>query len=526
MSKVAFVFGRIVPPTIGHEKLIEKLNSTPADEHIVFLSKSFDRKKNPLTFEDKLYFVTEFFQSKYPTIVFDEDESIRTPMDALEYLHKKGDAKEVILVVGSDRVQSFEDLLNKYNGKEQSNGSFYEFDSISVISAGDRDPDADGVEGMSASKMRQFAIDNDFEGFKQGIPDHVEEDTAHDLFILVQEGLKKPERKRKVKEGVFDLTSQDKCPECGHTLLDHTENPHTGERICPTSAEAKKLDAWRKDRIRNSEIGFLFETAKLKEGGAALQTARIPREYISHTMKVFADAVLSHIPHKEFAIVGSTGKKESSGDIDLAIDTALSLDQISEIVTDLGFRHKLTKGFLEVNIAFPQYNELGEQTEDEVQIDLMLTPLTWGSWMYYAPAPSETEWPGLYQKATLYALIRLTEETIDKNTKTGYSFAAAHGVFNYIKTKRLKKKRSGEMTAVWDKEYLPINGEKYSKDPELYCEVINSVTGSKFEPHDFTQPAELIWERIKQELSPGDLETFTKEINAFTDNQKMARASF
>ena len=82
---------------------------------------------------------------------------------------KKKGQKTIRMVVGSDRVAEFEGLLNKYNGVEARHG-YYGFDNIEVISAGERDPDAEGVTGMSASKMRASASANDFDTFKLGVP--------------------------------------------------------------------------------------------------------------------------------------------------------------------------------------------------------------------------------------------------------------------------------------------------------------------------------------------------------------------
>jgi len=152
----AFVFGRFNPPTIGHKKLFDKLKSV-SDVYFVFVSATQDPKKNPLNRDQKIAIINRQFPEAGDHIV--NDPSIRTIIDVMKFLENAGH-KRVAMVVGSDRTKSFNDLLAKYNGKE------YEFESIDIISAGDRDPDSDDVSGVSASKARQAAADGDYETFK------------------------------------------------------------------------------------------------------------------------------------------------------------------------------------------------------------------------------------------------------------------------------------------------------------------------------------------------------------------------
>lgn len=148
-------FGRMNPPTIGHKKLAEKIASIPGDGYI-FLSQTHKPFTDPLDFKTKAEFVKESF----PGITVGDPE-VRTVIQALQKLESKG-YKNVVYVAGSDRVDSFYDLIHKYNGTE------YTFNNIQVVNAGDRDPDADGAEGMSASKMRSAAASGNFEMFAEG----------------------------------------------------------------------------------------------------------------------------------------------------------------------------------------------------------------------------------------------------------------------------------------------------------------------------------------------------------------------
>tara|TARA_X000001382_G_scaffold2042_1_gene2480 strand:+ start:6285 stop:7133 length:849 start_codon:yes stop_codon:yes gene_type:complete len=154
-STAAFVFGRFNPPTIGHKKLYDKLASV-SDVHFVFVSPTQDNKKNPLSRNQKIAIIDAQFPEMADRII--NDTSIRTIIDVMKFLETAGH-KNVTMVAGSDRVSAFEDLLNKYNGKE------YTFDTINVVSAGTRDPDADTLEGVSASKAREAAVQGDFDGF-------------------------------------------------------------------------------------------------------------------------------------------------------------------------------------------------------------------------------------------------------------------------------------------------------------------------------------------------------------------------
>ena len=159
-KKVAFTFGRFNPPTTGHEKLIQKL-ANQGGEIMVFPSHSQDPKKNPLPHPRKIAYMKKMFPRYSKSIM---TSKARNVFEISTDLYNKG-YTDITMVVGSDRVKEFDALLKKYNGVKGTHG-FYDFDSISVVSAGERDPDAEGVEGMSASKMRAAAVANDFDSFE------------------------------------------------------------------------------------------------------------------------------------------------------------------------------------------------------------------------------------------------------------------------------------------------------------------------------------------------------------------------
>jgi len=180
---VAFTFGRFNPPSIGHGKLLDKLASINKN-YRVFASQSHDPKKNPLAYGDKVKFMRKMFPRHARNIIL--EPKILNALDACSYLYSQGFV-ECTMVVGSDRIPEFETLLNKYNGAQGRHG-FYNFKSgVKVVSAGDRDPDSDGVTGMSASKLRAAAENNDLVEFSKGMPREFKE--VEQLFNFVRLGM-------------------------------------------------------------------------------------------------------------------------------------------------------------------------------------------------------------------------------------------------------------------------------------------------------------------------------------------------
>lgn len=181
-----FTFGRMNPPTAGHEKLLDNLAAKSGkNPYFIFLSQSQDPKKNPLDYSSKVKHVRKMFPRHARRVMI--NRKVRTVFDAASYLYEQGHRK-IAMVVGSDRVREFETLLNKYNGKKGQHG-FYNFKDIQIISAGARDPDAEGVEGMSASKLRAFAADNDFASFSQGLGRNMNTKDSKKLFTDVRKGM-------------------------------------------------------------------------------------------------------------------------------------------------------------------------------------------------------------------------------------------------------------------------------------------------------------------------------------------------
>ena len=191
-----FTFGRFNPPTLGHEKLIIAVANVArreGGEYFVYPSHSQDPKKNPLDQTTRVKYMKKMFPKHKENII------ISTGKTALEIASELHDKKytNLVMVVGSDRVKEFQSMLDRYNGDENKAHGFYDFDTIKVVSAGERDPDAEGVSGMSASKMRQSAVEGDFKTFRSGIPSSLNDKDTKKMFNDIRKGM----RLSVVKEG-------------------------------------------------------------------------------------------------------------------------------------------------------------------------------------------------------------------------------------------------------------------------------------------------------------------------------------
>tara|TARA_Y100000310_G_scaffold33984_1_gene32120 strand:+ start:376 stop:2316 length:1941 start_codon:yes stop_codon:yes gene_type:complete len=182
-NTMVFAFGRFNPPTIGHQKLIDKVAGVAEQRNAtykIFASQTQNAKKNPLGYQQKIMFMKKMFPEHKINIVY--NPKFRTVFDILEAINKNG-ATNVIMIAGSDRVDEFKNLLQQYNGIE------YNFENIEVISAGQRDPDKEGAEGMSASKMRAAALSDDYNNFRKGVPPTMNDNEARELYLGVRKGM-------------------------------------------------------------------------------------------------------------------------------------------------------------------------------------------------------------------------------------------------------------------------------------------------------------------------------------------------
>jgi len=167
-KEVYFTFGRFNPPTTGHQKLLDKISSVAkGKDYKVYASTSNDPKKNPLEYKEKIRFMRKIFPKHARSIML--NQKVNNALAIASDLHDMGYNK-ITMVVGGDRVKEFESLLKKYDNVKGRHGYYNFVNGINVVSAGERDPDAKDVTGMSASKMRAAAADGDFKSFQMGLP--------------------------------------------------------------------------------------------------------------------------------------------------------------------------------------------------------------------------------------------------------------------------------------------------------------------------------------------------------------------
>ena len=184
---VVFGFGRFNPPTTGHEKLIEKVASVAKGNPFFIYPSHTTGPKDPLPHAKKVAWMRKMFPKYKKNII--ADNNAKTAIHIAEKLYKDG-YKNLIMVAGSDRLKEFETLLTRYNDAPDKKGNqLFKFDSVKVVSAGERDPDAEGVSGMSASKMRAAAEKGDFDSFKTGIPSTLNDADKKKLYFEVRKNM-------------------------------------------------------------------------------------------------------------------------------------------------------------------------------------------------------------------------------------------------------------------------------------------------------------------------------------------------
>jgi hypothetical protein len=195
---VTVAFGRFNPPTVGHEKLLNAAKAaSKGGDYSIYPSRTQDDKKNPLTPDEKIAFMRQLYPKHGERIVNDGD--MKTIFNVLKKANEDG-YSSINIMVGSDRQAEFEKLALKYNGE------LYDFEDINVVSAGERDPDAEGVEGMSASKLRKAAAEDDFKTWMSGMPSKVDEKLAQSIFNAVKRKAKATTKS--VKESLWQIASR------------------------------------------------------------------------------------------------------------------------------------------------------------------------------------------------------------------------------------------------------------------------------------------------------------------------------
>lgn len=301
-AKTAVVsFGRMNPPTVGHEKLVNKVKDLAKKANgvaQVYLSHSQDAKKNPLSYDDKIMLAKEAFGS----II--QKAPAKTLIDVMKSL--TGHFDNVVFVAGADRVQEFDTLLKKYNGKE------FNFKSIEVVSAGERDPDAEGVEGMSASKMREAASKGDSAKFKTGLPKNLQKH-ADEVYSLVRGGMKLAEE-AELEEHVLSVAERMKRAITARRLEKKMEMSR--ERLRTRIADQKHLEGRARKKaiqiIRRKVAGEKgLEYASLSPAEKIMIDKRV--EERKRSIAKIAARLLPTVRKAEFARVALLSKGGQGG---------------------------------------------------------------------------------------------------------------------------------------------------------------------------------------------------------------------
>ena len=181
-----FVWGRMNPPTSGHEKLLDFLKAKAGNNpYRIYLTQSEDANKNPIPFTQKIKFARKGFPQYARQIIM--DKKLKTIFDAMTSFYNEG-FKRIVIVAGADRVKEYDITLNKYNGKRGRHG-LYKFEKITVENAGDRDPESKGVEGVSGTKLRGFAEKGDFTKFAQYMPKRLSNVDTKAVYNAVRKGI-------------------------------------------------------------------------------------------------------------------------------------------------------------------------------------------------------------------------------------------------------------------------------------------------------------------------------------------------
>ena len=281
MSTAVFAFGRFNPPTIGHEKLVNAViavNQREGGTALIYGSHSQDSRKNPLSHSEKFKYLKKMFPRQKK--ILQSSSKARNIMEIAAEMSEKHN--KLILIAGSDRVTEFKSLLNSYNGKKSKHG-FYEFEEIDVVSAGERDPDADGASGMSASKMREAAIKGDFESFLMGASEELTIKDKRNMMNDVRKGLKLDS----IREAMKRRRGYEKP-----VIVEHKDNIETKELSwqgydtvnLSTCTEAYELfdevvNSVGEGTFSTSEKGYLKEALMLTD--KCLCISQVPEEEIT-----------------------------------------------------------------------------------------------------------------------------------------------------------------------------------------------------------------------------------------------------
>lgn len=342
MKKVTFTFGRFNPPTTGHALLVKKLTSLgKGGDVLLFSSHSNDKVKNPLDHKTKVKYLRKFFGR----IVV--DANVRTVFEIANELQKRK-YTHVSMVVGSDRVREFENLLNKYNGVKARHG-YYKFEEINIVSAGERDPDSDDVSGMSASKMRMFAEKGDFESFAKGVPSRNKKD-AESLYKDIRKGM-----------GIIETFLPDYIIE--DLIQEGVYDPGVFKAVFlmggPGSGKSTVVD-----KLSLKALGLkLVNTDKAFENG-------LKKAGLTLDLRGKSDDEYAHIRDKAKKITGKTMDRYIEGRLGLIFDTTAAnkskIVKYKDMLDKIGYEYKMVFVNTSLENALDRNNARPRKLRDDI----------------------------------------------------------------------------------------------------------------------------------------------------------------
>ena len=338
-------FGRMSPPTTGHEVLVNKVKDVAKSVgggHSVVLSHTQDKDKNPLSSADKLKHAKRFFPK---TNLSTSSKDSPTFLSHAEKLHKQG-VTHLHMVAGSDRVDEYKKKLAQYNGTHK--GALFNFKKITVHSAGERDPDAEGTTGMSASKMRSHASSGNFKEFKKGVPAHVPEHHAKEMFHDVRKGMQiKEENEPRIpkKEGQPDKSDK-------HSDLYTDEDPKgtiQGLKFATTEdaeASVRKIKSSGRSHAHKIQAAIAMEQrAKVmgKAGAAAVYRSFInsmkeKTKDVNEEFEILLEGVHDQSIFKAIFLAGGPGSGK-----DFVLNNTLDGQGLTEINSDKALEFLMDK---------------------------------------------------------------------------------------------------------------------------------------------------------------------------------------
>lgn len=517
-KRVVFAFGRMNPPTSGHKELVDKVKSEAKSQgasHEIVLSHSHDSKKNPLTPQQKLTHAKRFFPRTNISLSSREHPNL---LHHLSRLHAAGH-QHLTMVAGDDRKGEYEKLVKKYNGKKGPHGHFH-FKSHKVVSSGARDPDSEGVTGMSASKMRKHAEENNFKEFRKGIPNHVSDEHAMELFKHVRKGMSIKEskdlRERYFNCEIYNLGDTVIGPDnrkgeivyrgSTYVTVEHSNGAtvkhwlndirEDGDTIVETVAP---IVTYRKNRLSQLPA-LLMNSQQLKE----MQAAPMQVSYLGYTTRNF-DMCKDAKNHIESIIARGDRNPKYLLQAIQALDEMFGIEKDAKAA---GFAHPETihEFTMKLGIAHDTLKLLGAPEHDM---------------MYFHLHIKEMAKLSLHKDNTFaneYGLHIGQPSGVEEETVSDYEMKPYRGPDGKTRYRKVKKTlQVSEEQVIQKVEVMNVDGKKYNR----------YIPAEKLIPDDEEQEVKVKKQEKKQEAQPNKEKSTNGNVPGWSwDMKESGRKTF